>query len=1101
MRHPAASRQLAAAVLMVSLLGLGACETPVQGYGAVGNSLRSVDFEPPPGSETATGVPRPTVQGTAPGERPQSQLFFGQNPVPGAAAGAAEDTTGGVRLNFDGASVREVVDVVLGEILGASYTIDPAVSGEVILSSTAPLSKADMLTVLETILQMHGATLVDLGGTYAVMAGTPTVGASQFTTVGGGEAPPLIVGTGVTVVPLRYISAAAASQFIQPLLSLPEQIRIDDARNLLLFVGNAAERQNVVRTLGEIDVDWMAGRSVGIFPLSTATPEAVIAELDGLFSPFGGFEQSSSNVRFLPMDRLNAVLAITSQPEQLVEIERWVQRLDRGSGSSVQFFVYQLQHTPALPMAELLNASFADAAAAGIVPAAAKPAGEFGAAPPQAGLETGDFLGDEPPLPFDAPFSELPPSERRNLLESVKIVPNELSNTLVVRATPQAYALIEQTLRRLDVAPLQVLIEATIAEVVLNDQLRYGVQYFFQAGSFKGGFNTTTDGGVDGTVNPNLLEPLARVPGFNFVYSGASSNITIDALSRVTDVQVLSSPSLVVQDNSEAVLTVGDEVPLITRTSQGVDNPDSPIVANIEYRETGVILEVKPRINVNNIVSLQISQEVSRVQGTEDQFGNPTIAQRRITSSVNVTSGQTVVLGGLIQDDTVRGRDSVPGLGDIPVLGNLFGSTNDLSRRTELIVFITPRVIRNADDARVISEELRDRMRAAEPPRDEAGEPLTPAGAPPPVPVPEPTALPEPTPPPAPPTPAVSPRPLTTSRALPEPRPAAARAPTVGPALADGGDAGPAKGGDTAPAQASEVALAERAEVAATDVGKALPTQTGEIAPARMGRVVPAEGAKAAPAEEGGTAAAPAGASVPAKIDDVATAQTGRVMPAEIGDVATAQTGDVGQAEGGHSAAASAGAPAPAEIGDVVTAQTGRAVPAEIGDVATAQTGDVVQAEGGHSAAASAGAPAEIGDVVTAQTGRVVPAEGRRVVPAKNGDVAAARTRVAAPAEGRDTPPAATRDLAAAEDGNAAPAAGGDRAAAVGGEVEAEPDSGPRLLPAAFAEPPAGRPAVGTADTAPLVGDPAPVNMPLARPIPGDIVQPAPRPTESGIDL
>ncbi|MEZ5865988.1 MAG: hypothetical protein R3D25_18655 [Geminicoccaceae bacterium] len=426
----------------------------MEGYGAVGNSLRSVDFNPPPGGETATGTPRPTTTGgTVTGDRPQSQLFFGKNPVPGTEAGAAADGTGGVRLNFDGASLREVVDVVLGEILGASYTIDPSVTGEVILSSTAPLSRADMLTVLETILQMHGATLVDLGGTYAVMAGAPSVGAAQFTTVGGEQAPPLIVGTGVTVVPLRYVSAAAASQFIQPLLSLPEQIRIDDARNLLLFVGNAAERQNVVRTLGEIDVDWMAGRSVGIFPLSTATPESVITELDGLFSPFGGFDANVSGVRFLPMDRLNAVLAIASQPEQLVDIERWVQRLDRGSGSSVQFFVYQLQNTPAVSMAELLNATFADAAAADLVPASAGLAGEFGAVPSQAGLETGDLrAGDTALLPSTRHSATCRPVSVATCCPRSRSCPTS-SNSLVVRATPQAYALDRADHPPADVAP------------------------------------------------------------------------------------------------------------------------------------------------------------------------------------------------------------------------------------------------------------------------------------------------------------------------------------------------------------------------------------------------------------------------------------------------------------------------------------------------------------------------------------------------------------------------------------------------------------------------------------------------------------------------
>jgi type II secretory pathway component GspD/PulD (secretin) len=209
---------------------------------------------------------------------------------------------------------------------------------------------------------------------------------------------------------------------------------------------------------------------------------------------------------------------------------------------------------------------------------------------------------------------------------------------------------------------------------------------------------------------------LAQVPGFNFIFTPGNSNITIDALSRITDVEVLSSPSLVVQDNSEAVLTVGDEVPLVTRTSQTVDDPGAPIVANIEYRETGVILEVRPRINTNNVVTLEVSQEVSRVDeivARADQ--NPIIAQRRITSKVNVTSGQTVVLGGLIQDGTTRGTSKVPVLGDVPVLGNLFRSTDNQSQRTELIVFITPRVIRNSEDAREISEELRARMRAAQP--------------------------------------------------------------------------------------------------------------------------------------------------------------------------------------------------------------------------------------------------------------------------------------------------------------------------------------------------------------------------------------------------
>jgi general secretion pathway protein D len=758
---------------------VAACDLPSDGEGAVSSHLRGVDLRTPAETGGLPGAPTPVAPAATPGQAapPQAQLFFGSDPVAGLRDGAVADPAGGVRLNFDGASLREVVDTVLGQILGVNYTIDPAIDGTVILSSTAPLSRADMLTVLETILQMHAATLVDLGGTYAVVAGQPVVGASQITPVGGETAPPLIVGTGVTIVPLRYVSASAAAQFIQPLLSLPEQIRVDDSRNLVLFVGSAAERQNVIRTLGEIDVDWMAGRSVGIFPLQTATPDSVIPELEGLFTPLDPFATQAAGVRFLPMSRLNAVLAITSQPDQLVEIERWVQRLDRGGGSSVQFFVYQLQHTPATEMAELLNESFGDAitpaAPGGVSPIAFD---QGVAADLEAPLNDGLPAADGLPPPFTG---DLSPAERSDLLANVKVVPDTTANALVIRATPQAYELIEQTIRRLDRAPLQVLIEATIAEVVLNDLLRFGVQYFFDTGAIQGGFNTSGAGQVSN--GSGLLTPLAQLPGFNFIISGGGSNITIDALSRITDVQVLSSPSLVVQDNSEAVLTVGDEVPLITRTTQGIEDPAAPIVANIEYRETGVILEVRPRINTNNVVTLEISQEVSRVQQPEQarRDENPIIVQRRIASKVNVTSGQTVVLGGLIQDSTFESSEKVPLLGDIPVLGNLFRSQSDENVRTELIVFITPRVIRNAEDARDISEELRSRMRSAQP----MAAPATTAPAPQAIPtVPPPEELPEP--------PIVEPRPLTTSRL--DEAPADAR-PAAATAAAAGGDPVPAE--------------------------------------------------------------------------------------------------------------------------------------------------------------------------------------------------------------------------------------------------------------------------------------------------------------------
>jgi len=681
---------------------------------AIEETLGAVSFDPPV-ENGAVPVPERSPSGAG-AVRQQAASFPGSGtPVTTSPRSQVQRSEAGIQVNFDGADVQEVAQVILRDILGISYTIDPAISGQVIISSSGPLDNDSLLALLETVLRMHGATLVDNGSTMAIVVTGEAPGSSQIAVIGGGQPPIASPGIGFSVVPLRFITADAAAQFVQPLVTRPEQLRVDSTRNLLLFGGSNSERQTVIDTLGDIDVDWMAGRSVGIYPLSMSTPEAMIPELEALFGPLDPNGLRSETIRFLPMARLNAVLVIANEASQLNLARTWVTRLDRGNTVGLQFYVYQLQHVPAADMAKLLMESISDV-------------GDLS--------EEGDpdtVLNET--LGLDDPFAEVPidgavagsttrlsGGTSTAILESVKIVPNELNNTLLIRAAPQAYEMIEATLRRLDTSPLQVLIEATIAEVTLNDQLRYGVQYFLNTNGFRGGFNTTTPSNL---VNPNStnplasLSPLARLPGLNLIFTPGDSVIALDALSRLTDVKVLSSPSVVVQDNSEAVLNVGDEVPIVTRTAANVENVDSVVVNNIEYRDTGVILEVKPRISSNSMVALQVSQEVSRVatEETAIQSDNltPTIQQRKITSTINVLSGQTVALGGLIQDSELSSQDKIPILGDVPLRGELCKSTSINTVRTELIVFITPRIVRDAEDARDVSEELRARLKSVNP--------------------------------------------------------------------------------------------------------------------------------------------------------------------------------------------------------------------------------------------------------------------------------------------------------------------------------------------------------------------------------------------------
>jgi general secretion pathway protein D len=296
-----------------------------------------------------------------------------------------------------------------------------------------------------------------------------------------------------------------------------------------------------------------------------------------------------------------------------------------------------------------------------------------------------------------------------------KIVADARNNALLVHATAEEYELVSAALEKLDIVPLQVFIEATIAEVTLNDTLKYGLEWFFDLGNSTVSFNTTTT--KPPAPQPNLI--LSQFPGFSWLYATDDVRIVLNALSQITDLKVISSPTLLVLDNEPARLQVGDQVPISVRSSTSVTDPEAPTVNEIEYRDTGVILDIIPRVNSNGMVVLDIIQEVSDVvpstaNATDTQTITPTIAQRRIASTVSVSSGETVALGGLIRDTSSEGVTGVPLLSDIPILGNLFKTTTDVSRRTELLVLLTPRVVRDPNDARTVTDELRKRLRAVD---------------------------------------------------------------------------------------------------------------------------------------------------------------------------------------------------------------------------------------------------------------------------------------------------------------------------------------------------------------------------------------------------
>ena len=287
----------------------------------------------------------------------------------------------------------------------------------------------------------------------------------------------------------------------------------------------------------------------------------------------------------------------------------------------------------------------------------------------------------------------------------IRIIADDSTNALVIRASPRDYRKVRDALAKLDILPLQVLIEATIAEVSLRDQLRYGIEWFFRSGEFQTRFSTATGGGVS-----------PRFPGFSALFQNADAAVVLNALENITDVDVISSPQVVVLDNQTAQLQVGDQVPILTQQAQSVVDVDAPVLNSIEQVQTGVILSVTPRVNAGGLVTMEIQQEVSdAVETTTSTINSPTISQRRIASTIAVQSGETVALGGLIRDNRDNRQTGLPFLSKLPVIGSLFGVTDTTSERTELLVLITPTVIGSQEEARAATEELRRRLSSVAP--------------------------------------------------------------------------------------------------------------------------------------------------------------------------------------------------------------------------------------------------------------------------------------------------------------------------------------------------------------------------------------------------
>lgn len=667
--------------------------------------------------------------------RPRPRIRRGNGQVINAAAAGAPlpdigATSGEARFNFEGESLHAVVKAILGDMLGQNYTIAPNVQGTVTYSTPQAVGSAQALSVLEMILGWNNARMIYSDGRYSIVPADQALGTGVVTPRTG--SPQSARGFESRVVPLRYISATEMEKLLKPYARPNAIVTVDGGRNLLTIAGTRAELESYLRTIEIFDVDWMSSMSVGVYPLQSSKANKVVQDLEKVFG-----EQSKSPVagmfRFMPLDGANAVLAITSQPDYLDDIEQWIERID-GAGEGVKLYSYELKYITAKEIGARLSEVFGSG---GGNRGGGNDGGNYSLIPggqmntigggSDGGKDGGDLGGGSGSSSGGLGGGSLSLSQNQSggsgsvVLEvggdKVAVSAIEENNTLLVRSTASAWRSILDVIEKLDVLPLQVHIEAQVAQVTLSGELEYGVSWFLE--------NAATDNGLPDVTTPGLGTPSkwstlgasiggVSGPGLAWTLIKNDAAAVIRALDSVTDVKLLQTPSILVRNNQEATLNVGDRIPVVS-TSVNPILGNSNSISQVQYLDTGTILKVRPRVTQDGVVFIEVVQEISSPSGAPDANGNRTISTSRLKTSAVSQSGDTVLLAGLITDNDTKGSRGLPGLTRLPVIGALFGTQTNNKRRTEIIILITPTVVRDQQGLREFTDDYSRRFRAMDP--------------------------------------------------------------------------------------------------------------------------------------------------------------------------------------------------------------------------------------------------------------------------------------------------------------------------------------------------------------------------------------------------
>jgi len=702
---------MAALLLAASCAMLPHGTQPAQGLIPEPISADAVPSSPPAKSLPASTAPQAASE---PRMYSGTGNFVNMAPAKSPAAPGPQEAS----LNFEALDVREVAKVILADYLHASYTVHPQVTGTVTFRTVRPIPISDLLPTLEMLLRQNNAAVVREGEIYKVLPISAVRGSVSPSL--GGVNRPLPMGYSIVVIPLKFVGVREMVKLLQP-FTADNTVIPDETRNLVIVAGGQRELQHVVDAVELFDVDWLAGYSVGLFPVKTADVKALTQDLDKVFGPQAQ-SPLAGIVRVIPIERVNSLLVVTTQPKYLEMARTWIERIDQvgGTGGGTRLFVYTVRNGKAENLAGLVSDLFSPRR--GSTPSAtlapgARPA-EVRSVPYsqlQQGMAQQPAAGAAAAAAAQGAATLLLPGGVGTTGSEVRVIADKDTNSLLILATPGDYEVVENALRRLDVMRRQVLVEVYLAEVELKDDLSLGIEWFLKTRN-----NTTGQLNLGGlppggpVITPTNTVPITT-PVLQLVnYSADQVRAVLNTLGEDGRAKTLASPQIMVLDNEKAEVKVGKRISVQTQTQTGVST-GTGVLNSFQYLETGVLLDVTPRVNSGGMVTLDIEQEVSAPSSTPTTTNpNPDITTRNAKTSVAVASGESIALAGLIQETLTTSSSGVPLISKIPVLGSLFGSQSFHRDRTELVLIVTPKIVSNPIQAREVTDELRAKMPALE---------------------------------------------------------------------------------------------------------------------------------------------------------------------------------------------------------------------------------------------------------------------------------------------------------------------------------------------------------------------------------------------------